>query len=116
MRNENFLNKDMKKVMLKIRILRRIGRERVNSYALLNEFGKSRHLSRLFADKDEMKNEIYNTIKSLENSNYIESAKRTENGRQKNYYTLTKKGSGLLKSAKAIFRRHIAELAALLSN
>lgn len=111
---DNFLSKDMKKAMLKVRLLMRISRARVNSYTLLKEMERSKHSKRLFESRAEMKNEIYNTINSLESSGYIKSLQKIENSRLKNYYTLTKKGEDIRRSAREIFRRNVKELASLI--
>jgi DNA-binding PadR family transcriptional regulator len=116
LKESNFLNKDMKKTMLKLRILRRISKSDVNSYALLNELEDHKHFARFFENKTDMKNEVYNTINSLENSAYIKSTKKIENGRLKNYYTLTPKGKFLLKSAAIIFKRNLKDLKELLNS
>ena len=107
---ENFLNKDMKKTLLKIHILHRIKRSKVNSYSLLKEISSNSHSGRFFKNKAEIKNEVYNTINSLEKSGYIESSRKVESGRLKNFYAPTEKGTEVLKSAKVIFLKNMKEL------
>jgi DNA-binding PadR family transcriptional regulator len=109
----NFFDNEMKSTMLKVRILRRMGKSEVNSYALLKEFTKSGKFSSFFGTSENMKNEVYNTIKSLEKSKYIKSSQKIENGRLKNYYTLTGKGKLVLKSTKHLFQKHLKNLALL---
>ncbi len=111
---KNFLSKDMRKTMLKMFILRRIKKDKVNSYALLKEVSDKVHSKRFFYNSAEVKSELYNTIKSLENSSYIKVSKKIENGRLKNYYALTKEGNNVLESAKKIFVRNIKELTTIL--
>lgn len=112
---DNVINKSMRNTMLKIFVLRRIGSSKVNSYALLKEFSARTKLSSSFKSAASIKNEIYNTIRSLEKSSYIKSSQKIENGRLKNYYVLTAKGEETLKSAKKIFRKHLGELKILLN-
>ncbi|MGI0100504.1 MAG: helix-turn-helix transcriptional regulator [Candidatus Micrarchaeaceae archaeon] len=114
MAKRNFIDTDMKATVLKIGILRHMLNKSVNSYTILKDFSSSRRFAR-YIDKNDMKNEIYNTINSLENSGYIKSSKKIENGRLKNYYKLTSKGTSTLKSAGRLFRVHIKALKALLS-
>ena len=114
MRDQNFIGKEMKKTMLKIFLLRRIAKTKTNSYTLLKEMSK-RFSSRFFDSKEQIKNEIYNTINSLEKSGYIKSSKRVENGRAKNYYVLTLSGKHVVLSARMLFRKHLKALDALMN-
>ncbi len=107
---DSFLSRDMKKTVLKIRILGRISAGKVNSYALLKEFSAKGDLARFFSKDGGIKNEIYNTINSLQRSGYIKLSEKLENGRMKHYYTVTRKGRGVLRSAKAVLRSHLEEL------
>lgn len=115
MLKENFINKDMRGTMLKLRILRRMSKSKTNSYALLKEFVANKQFKKYLGKSRDIKNEVYNTINSLEKFRYIKSIQKTENGRLKNYYTLTDKGNKVLKSARRIFRTHIRELTSLLN-
>jgi len=116
LQGENFIDKDMRNSMLKMFILRSVGRESTNSYALLKEFSKRRRFFSRFGGVPDLKNEVYNTINSLEKSGYIKSSQKIENGRLKNYYFLTIKGRKVTNSAKVLFRRHIQALSALLKD
>lgn len=100
---------------MKIFILRRISHDKVNSYAMLKDFKQRRRFMKSYRSPAEIKNEIYNTVKSLENSGYIKSSQKIENGRLKNYYMLTSKGKETLKSAGVLFKRHTQALASLLA-
>ncbi len=113
--HENFLDKDMRNSMLKMFVLRRVGRERINSYTLLKEFKKRKRFSRHPASSADAKNEVYNTINSLEKSGYIKSSQKVDNGRLKNYYALTKKGKTVMVYARGLFKEHIKALSSLLN-
>lgn len=113
MKEQNFLNKDMKKTMLKMYILHKLGNSKVNSYTLLKEIAERRS-GGFFDSKKEIKNEIYNTINSLENSGYLKSTQKIENGRLKNYYALSAKGKKVLDSSRRMFKKHVSALAAIL--
>jgi DNA-binding PadR family transcriptional regulator len=104
---ENFINKDMKSTMLKLRILRRISNSKINSYTLLKELGANKQFTKYLGGAGELKNEVYNTINGLEKFGYIKSTQKVENSRLKNYYTMTNKGNKTLRSAKRIFRIHV---------
>jgi DNA-binding PadR family transcriptional regulator len=114
LRRESFLDKDMRSSMLKMFVLRKISRESTNPYALMKEFGKRRGFLARFGSTD-VKNEIYNTVNSLEKSGYISSSQKTENGRVKNYYVLTLKGKRVMASARILFRKHLQALTTLLN-
>jgi len=114
MRKDNFLNRDMKSTMLKIFILRKVSHAKANSYAMLKDFKQRRMFMKSYGSATEVKNEVYNTIKSLENSGYIKSSQKIENGRLKNYYMLTPQGKDTLKSAGVLFKKHAQALASLL--
>jgi DNA-binding PadR family transcriptional regulator len=112
---ENFINKDMRGTMLKLRILRSMSKSKTNSYALLKEFKANERFKKYLGGQRNIKNEVYNTINSLEKFKYIKSVQKTEKGRLKNYYTLTSKGDKVLKSAGRLFKIHIKELTLLLN-
>lgn len=100
--------------MLKMFILRRIKNNKINSYALLKEVQGRALRGRFLYNKSEIKSEMYNTIKSLENSNYIKASRKMENGRSKNYYTLTEDGKNVLEKARKTFMQSIKEMASIL--
>lgn len=104
------LHDDMRRTMLKMRILMRIKKSSLNAYGILKEMSASKRAFRFFKSKNEMRNDIYNTIKSLEKSGFIKSTQKTENGRIKQYYRLTPKGTGAVNSARKMFREHFKEL------
>lgn len=114
MREDSFLSKDMKKTIFKIRLLGRISVSKINSYALLKEYSANKEFVRFFGGEKGIKNEIYNTLNSLEKSNYIKVAQKIEKGRLKNYYTVTKKGTHVLKSAKRVLETNLKVIASIL--
>jgi DNA-binding PadR family transcriptional regulator len=105
----------MKSTMLKMFILRRVGNSKANSYAMLKEFRARRGFMKSFGSQSAIKNEVYNTVKSLEKSGYIKSSQKIENGRLKNYYMLTRKGKDTINSASVLFKKHAQQLSLLLS-
>lgn len=109
----NFFTQDIRKAMLKVRLLSRIKKSRVNAYMLLKEISSRPIASRLFKDSSELKNTVYNTLNSLERSGYIKSTKKVEKGRTKYYYAVTAKGNAVLSSARTAFKRHAKEISAL---
>ncbi|MFI5412283.1 MAG: PadR family transcriptional regulator [Candidatus Micrarchaeales archaeon] len=90
-----FMPMEVKRVILKIRILGRVKAGKIYSYALIKEFEKS-GFSEFFGPT--LKNDTYNALKVLEKSNYIKMQAKIEGGKVKNYYTITKSGSETLKS------------------
>ncbi len=114
MKEEGFVREEMRRIGFKFRILRSIRDPKgTNPYTLWKELEKKSYFVR-FGKKGNLKSEIYNMINSLEKSGHIKSIQKIENGRLKNYYTLTAKGRKVLLSAKGIFKKHFNELDALL--
>lgn len=115
MPEKNFIRREMRSTMIKLFVLRRIGRSEMNSYTLMKEITENRRASGFFYNESSIKNEIYNTINSLQKSGYLKSSQKIENGRLKNYYALTANGRELLKSARSIFEKNIKEMGSLLN-
>lgn len=110
MQHGTFLNKDMKKIMLKMRILRMIDKENIYSYAIVKKFAERPHSGRLFSSKRATKNEVYNTISALEKSGYIKQAGKSKSARAQNYYKTTSKGKSALASARKVFISSMKEV------
>ena len=114
----DYLTKDVYHVMLKIALLSRIRKGRCYSYELFRDITK--HFNKVknhknISFKPNIKNDIYNTISSLENAGYIKAAIKVEGSKVKNYYTITIKGARALDGAKAAFRRTVREVMELVS-
>jgi DNA-binding PadR family transcriptional regulator len=87
---------EAKRIILKVRILGRLmNGGKVYSYALIKEFDKM-GFSAFYGPT--LKNDIYNTLRVLEKSGYIRMQSKTEIGKVKNYYSITKSGRVALKS------------------
>lgn len=103
----------MRLTMMKIRVLTRVKKSSLNAYGILKEMSANRRSFRFFKNKEKMRNDLYNTIKSLDKSGFIKSTQKTENGRIKQYYKITPKGTSALKSAKKIFMANLKELSSV---
>ena len=99
----HYMNKDMRHIVLKLLILKRIKSGRTYSYALLKEFSNDRISGLLQKEKGNVKNDIYNTINALEKSGYIKVKADVNNARLKKYCTLTRSGKATLAQTKRIF-------------
>jgi len=96
-----FYKNEIYSLMLKFIILSKLKKHKLYAYNILKDLKQNQMLKKHFnLDDEKIKNDVYNTIKSLENSNYIKLFSSTKN---KNYYELTKKGSDILASIKEIF-------------
>ncbi len=96
----DFMTKDMRRTILKIRILVRIKSSSTYPYALIKEF-ENGHAAAFFGST--IKNDIYNILGSLEKSGYIKAVVRSsDNG--KKYYVITKKGSSTVASIGKAFK------------
>ena len=109
-RKNSYMNKDMRHIVLKLLILKRIKSGRTYSYALLKEFSNDRISGLLQKEKGNVKNDIYNTINALEKSEYIKVSAGADKARSKKYYVLTSSGKLALAQTKKIFISSIRSL------
>jgi DNA-binding PadR family transcriptional regulator len=110
--HEAFMTKDVKRIMLKFRLLSEIAMKPSYSYELFEDLCKSAVTSKFFGrSKNEIKNDIYNTINALEESGYIKSVSKIEDGKLKNYCYITPLGKQTLKSSRAFFHKSVKMLA-----
>lgn len=113
---ENFMSKDVKRIMLKFRLLHEISRNPSYSYGLVDVLCKTAVASKFFGkSREDIKNDIYNTINALEKSGYIKSARKIEDGKLKNYYHITPLGKETLRKSKAFFLKSVRELDEIVS-
>ena len=96
-----YMREEMRHIVLKFMLLRMIKTKRTYSYELVKEI--SHNVNAKFIDPKKLRNDIYNTLGALEKSGYIRVKAKIENGRLKKYYSLTKKGEEVIKSAKRMF-------------
>ena len=99
----HYMNKDMRHMVLKLMLLRKIKGGKTYSYALIKEFGNAKISSLLQKDYGDVKNDIYNTIKVLEESGYIKAKAEMGGTRFKKYYTITRSGRAALAQTKRLF-------------
>lgn len=109
-----FVSKDMRRMRLKLTLLMRIKQGRIYSYALMKELSHSKHFLLFRHLGLSFKNDIYNTVKSLEKSGYIKVNAIIEDNRMKKYYTITNKGKKALAESKKLFLHSMKELMKLL--
>jgi len=88
-----YINKELRRVILKLIILKKVERGRTYSYALIKEISRNRHIGSLMNKPSEIKNEVYNQVNALEKRGMIKTEAVIEGGRLKKYYKLTSKGS-----------------------
>lgn len=111
-----YITKDMRRTVMKIFLLKKIQEKRTYTYSILKEIElevkKSHHGGIL--PSGSAKNELYNTINSLQNAGYISMRAEVERNRVKKYYKITPKGRRALKEANVIFKRMVRDLQALM--
>ncbi|MGD0510354.1 MAG: PadR family transcriptional regulator [Candidatus Micrarchaeaceae archaeon] len=111
MRQENSLDKDMKMIMLKFYILGKISENsKANPYALIKKIGSCKGSGRMFGEKTEVKDSVYNAVNCLEHSGYIKASQKIEDGRLKKYYSLTSAGKDALKTGRRMFSKSVSEM------
>ncbi len=105
-----YLGKDMRHIILKLVLVHRIAKKPIYSYALMGELDAKR-ISKLLNKKGrELKNDVYNTLGALEKSGYISSRERIEDGKKRNYYSVTPKGRKRLRESRMLFMKTMREL------
>ncbi len=105
-----YMTKDMKRMVLKLILLRRIRKGRAYSYEIVKEFDNPKISEFLMKGGTSVKNDIYNTVKALEKSGYIRMNAIIEDGRLKKYYRITAQGRSAVKESKALFLKSMKEL------
>jgi len=108
------MNKDMRHMVLKLLILKRIKSGRTYSYALIKEFSNDHISGLLQKEQGSVKNDIYNTINALEKSGYIKVKVESGATRPKKYYTITKSGNSTLLQTKRLFIESMKSLMKIL--
>ena len=110
--HEDYMRKDVKRIMLKFRLLNEIAQKPSYSYELIDRLCIAAVASKFFGKpKTEIKNDIYNTINALEKSGYIKSVSRVEGGKLKNYCYITPLGRKTLRKSRAFFIKSVNILA-----
>jgi len=107
----DIMSKEMKRVVLKIRVLHRIMAGQIYSYALIKEFEKL-GFGKFIGPT--LKNDTYNVLKSLEKSGYITPITKMEKGRVKIYYSITKRGRVATASLFKLLKKSLSEASGLL--
>jgi DNA-binding PadR family transcriptional regulator len=94
------MTKEMRRTILKIRILMRIKKKKTYAYAILKEFGVGSFASFI---GPKIKNDIYNSLSALEKSGYIKHSVKVTSTGIKKYYSITSKGIKASKTLKKAF-------------
>jgi len=105
-----YMTKDFCRIILKLILLRRIQKGDAYSYALIKELDNKKISHLLKKPNSSVKNDIYNTVNSLEKSGLIKVSTKVEGGRLKKYYSITNAGKAALKESKALFVRSMKDL------
>ena len=107
---DNFVKSDVRKTMLKIHVLWRLTKSETNVYSIFKEIASDKFSASFFSDKRELRDSLYNSVRSLEKSGLVVSSSRVENGRLKQYYRITDKGERVLKSSILEFQKGAKEI------
>jgi DNA-binding PadR family transcriptional regulator len=107
--DKKFFKNEVYSSMLKIIILSKLKKRKFYAYSLLKEISKNTMIKNHFnVNNVKLKNDVYNTMRSLESSGYIKIYEINSNAAGKSddkkaYYILTKQGAEILFSIKKIF-------------
>lgn len=88
---------EVKRMVLRFRLLARIKQGRAYPYELIKEFEKNPFVRSMLGAS--LKNDVYNILKSLEKAGYIRLEAKMEKGKVKSYYTITRNGERAFRSA-----------------
>ena len=95
-----YLRNEFKRILLKIFILKIIKKKKIYSYALIKEIIAYKNFNH-FISEDEVKNDVYNAIASLEKEGYIKVSSKKDHIK---YYKITEKGSNALNEINKNFK------------
>lgn len=110
---QNFVRDDVRRTLLKVHLLWRLGKSSANPYSLVKEFGGDQLIYSFFRSKRELRDDVYNAIRSLEKAKLVTSVPKEENGRLKQYYSVTKEGEKVLNSSIVEFIKGSAAISSL---
>ncbi|MCL5412131.1 MAG: PadR family transcriptional regulator [Candidatus Marsarchaeota archaeon] len=100
-----YARRELRHVIMKLMLLKQIKSGRTYPYALV-KYAASIEMAHGFERTGAArKNDVYNTLASLERSGYIKAKRAVSGGRVKKYYSITPDGSMVLRaSAKELMR------------
>ncbi len=108
-----YMNRDMQRTVIKIIIMWKLKENgEMYAYAILKDIKKIKHP--FIKDNPQIKNEVYNTLKALEQAGYIKEKSRRGNKHVKVYYELTKEGISALKATKSLLHETARSMARIL--
>jgi DNA-binding PadR family transcriptional regulator len=110
---KDYITREVRHAVLKVILLKMIQNKKSYSYQLFKQIAKHHGFAKM--DKKDIKNDVYNTISSLQNSGYITMSIEREKNRIKKYYKITKKGKDALSETQKIFKNAINEISRQLS-
>ncbi len=103
-----FYKNEIYSVVLKLIILSKLKKQNPYAYNILTDLKRNSMMKKHFSlTEEKLKNDTYNTIKSLETSGYIKLISSKKN---KKYYEVTKQGDEVLSSIKKIFVKTAREI------
>ncbi len=99
-----FIEKDIRKGMIKIMILSYIKNNKTYPYALLKFVESASKVHGFKAIQGTTKNDIYNLTSQLEKEGYITSKAKLKGNKVQKVFTITKKGENIVKNKERIFK------------
>jgi DNA-binding PadR family transcriptional regulator len=111
----SYISKEIRKMVLKLVIMKKIKHGTTYSYAILKDLEGS-HAVAKFENPENIKNEVYNTIKALEKEGYIKSDSAKKKDGTRVSYRLTSRGMGALKQTGLVFKSAVGEIIKLMKS
>ena len=108
-----YMGKDVQRTIIKIIIMSKLQHNReMYAYAILKELERIKHP--FVKGNPQIKNEVYNILKALQQAGYIKEKSRVEGRHVKVYYSLTREGAETLKATKVLLRETARNMANML--
>ncbi len=108
-----YMSKDMRRMIFKLMLLSEIKEKKRYPYELI-ELMASQKAEFIGSKRSEIKNDIYNIIRSLEKSGYVKLVSSSGKNRDKKYYRITPQGRDALLKSKKLMLSYMKELLRLI--
>jgi Transcriptional regulator PadR-like family. len=105
------MSKDFKHIIMKLIILKKLAKGKEYSYKIIKDMQDIAMSRFVTKGEGEIKNDVYNTISSLEKDGLIKAA---GHGGRRRYYSLTRNGRGALQEADRLMVPIFKELKGIL--
>ena len=111
--SSKYMSKEMRRMIFKLMLLSEIKEKKRYPYELI-ELMAAQKATFIGSKKNEIKNDIYNIIRSLEKSGYVKLVPGSSRKQDKKYYKITPQGRAALLKSKKLMLSYMKELVRLI--